>query len=52
MIMRGDMNKIIEEVNVHLEKVYKRVELLEDRVKTLEKPPSAKAKASPATKTS
>jgi hypothetical protein len=41
MLMRGDMNKILEEVNGVLEKAFKRIEDLEDRLGELEKPKTA-----------
>lgn len=37
MLMRGDLNKIIEEFNVVVEKAFERIQVLEDKVMELEK---------------
>ena len=36
MMMQGDLNKIIAEVNIILEKAFARIETLEDKVTALE----------------
>ena len=38
MLARGDMNKVVEEVNRVLEGAFKRIESLEDKVQNLENP--------------
>ena len=38
MLMKGDINKILVEVNVILEGAFKRIEALEDRLSQLETP--------------
>ena len=43
MLMRGDLNKIITEVNTIIEKLANRVDELEDKVKILEAEPAPKA---------
>ncbi len=45
MLMRGDLNKIIESVNVVTEKLAKRIETLEKEVKDLKEAPKAPPKA-------
>ena len=44
MLMRGDLNKIIEQVNVVTEKMAKRLEVLEKEVKDLKEAPKAPQK--------
>jgi hypothetical protein len=36
MLMQGDMNKVIEEVNRVMEGAFRRIEALEDKVQALE----------------
>lgn len=51
MLMRGDMNKLIEEVNKVLEGAFVRIQHLEDKVQALEnavKPPKTLQPASKA----
>jgi hypothetical protein len=36
MLMQGDMNKVIEEVNRVMEGAFKRIEVLEDKLQQLE----------------
>jgi hypothetical protein len=38
MLMKGDINKVLAEVNVILEGAFKRIEALEDRLAQLETP--------------
>lgn len=38
MLLRGDMNKLIEEVNRVLEGAFQRIQVLEDKVQALENP--------------
>lgn len=40
MLMRGDLNKIVEQVNQVLEGAFNRIEALENRVMDLENPES------------
>ena len=41
MLMSGDMNKVIKEVNKVLEGAFKRIEALEDRIMLLDPPTPA-----------
>ena len=43
MLMRGDLNKIITEVNGIIERLATKVDILEDKVKILESAPAPKA---------
>jgi len=43
MLARGDMNKMIEEVNKVLEGAFKRIQVLEDKVQKLENPKTTPA---------
>ena len=38
MLVRGDLNKVLEEVNKILAGAFKRIETLEDKVQALENP--------------
>lgn len=38
MLARGDINKVLEQVNVVLEGAFKRIQALEDKVQKLENP--------------
>jgi hypothetical protein len=41
MLMRGDLNKIIEEMNKVMEGAFNRIQALEDRIMVLEDPVEA-----------
>ena len=41
MMMKGDLNKVIMEVNKVMEGAFKRIEALEDRLMGIESPPQA-----------
>jgi hypothetical protein len=43
MLMRGDLNKIIDEMNKVMEVAFNRIEVLEDRLMALETPEVAEA---------
>jgi hypothetical protein len=47
MLMRGDLNKIIEQVNAVTEKLAARISELEDKVKILEAPSEPKKPGRP-----
>jgi hypothetical protein len=38
MLMRGDLNKLMEDVNRVLEGAFKRIQIIEDKVQALENP--------------
>jgi len=40
MMMKGDLNKVIMEVNKVMEGAFKRIEALEDRLMGIESPPA------------